>query len=665
MMGKHLLNERLSTKLSSASESGVAPSGGVLQRKSACGGSTSPTLSCSRFEKKKLLGQPLQTKLRINEPGDACEREADRAMQLIMKRPKSTNRTVAPRIPEPPLVQQKADVNTVGPATVPPIVSEVLSMPGQPLDAATRLHFEHHFGHDFSNVRIHADSKAAASAQAVNALAYTVGHDVVFGAGQYGSGLMSQNRLLAHELAHTVQQQLGSVPQLQRTEIIIGDRSFAVNFDHLHEIDEKDMPEQIVSMANSWTEEVFLLEDIQSLDSDARRWLLFAIQFLMDNPWKDMSLPEKASHVFLLIGYAPKALHHPPDNENFARDVLRALKRLKNVVTSNVTAPDKRTKKKIKKMVASKVKKKLDAEELQRRLVPALTHLLRYKDPDNWARTGIRSFPVLQKLGDIILQEARIFFAPFADAADSNTNIFLQTPKWQGSSNIFKLGSRETSQEDILGLLWNRAEMVGRNTDPNAEGFSDANIFNDVSYNDNRHEDLEAMQEILEGMLDNNEIRETAGRINQITGMQMKTAIGPVIGLQEEFDVTRYPTACDAHWRGIDTLCHEIVHAMVHPDFEKVKERATFDQIIVEGFTEVLGAQLYNQHVLAKANNSPEYKSQLEAGVPGAPCFDVGIATVDYGDAGKRAEDILRLVGDDNFRAAYFLGKPELAGLPS
>jgi hypothetical protein len=65
---------------------------------------------------------------------------------------------------------------------------------------------EPRFGHDFSRVRVHTDSKAAESARAVNALAYTVGRDVVFGAGQHVPGTSAGQRLLAHELAHVVQQ---------------------------------------------------------------------------------------------------------------------------------------------------------------------------------------------------------------------------------------------------------------------------------------------------------------------------------------------------------------------------------------------------------------------------------------------------------------------------
>jgi hypothetical protein len=107
---------------------------------------------------------------------------------------------------------QRAGAGRDAPATVPPIVHEVLRSPGQPLDAETRAFMEPRFGQDFSGVRVHADAKAAKSAQAVNALAYTVGREVVFGPGQYAPNSISGQRLLVHELVHVLQQQ--RAPQL-------------------------------------------------------------------------------------------------------------------------------------------------------------------------------------------------------------------------------------------------------------------------------------------------------------------------------------------------------------------------------------------------------------------------------------------------------------------
>jgi hypothetical protein len=95
-------------------------------------------------------------------------------------------------------------------SSVPPIVDEVLRSPGQPLDDGTRAFMEPRFGHDFGQVRVHTDAPAAESAEAVHALAYTVGNEVVFGIGLYKPETIAGKRLLAHELAHVTQQNLVS-----------------------------------------------------------------------------------------------------------------------------------------------------------------------------------------------------------------------------------------------------------------------------------------------------------------------------------------------------------------------------------------------------------------------------------------------------------------------
>jgi hypothetical protein len=97
-------------------------------------------------------------------------------------------------------LQRSSRSDAMGGALAPPIVHDVLRSSGEPLDRSTREQFEPKFGRDFSNVRVHRDSLAAASADAVDARAYTVGSHVVLGSN-------ASPATLAHELAHTVQQQ--------------------------------------------------------------------------------------------------------------------------------------------------------------------------------------------------------------------------------------------------------------------------------------------------------------------------------------------------------------------------------------------------------------------------------------------------------------------------
>ena len=105
------------------------------------------------------------------------------------------------------------------PAVTPSLESRINNLKGggQPLDPATRAFFEPRFGHDFSHVRVHADSAAADTAKSINARAFTLGNHVAMGSGEYQPNLQSGQRLLGHELTHVVQQSKSKLsPRIQR-----------------------------------------------------------------------------------------------------------------------------------------------------------------------------------------------------------------------------------------------------------------------------------------------------------------------------------------------------------------------------------------------------------------------------------------------------------------
>src|SRR5215203_6077070 len=148
------------------SEANLRPSqGGLLQRKCACGGTPGPTGECAACRAKRLRLE---------------RRSADQAE----------------------------------PSAVPPIVDEVLSSPSQPLDPATRAFMEPRLGYDFGHVRIHNDERAGESARSVGAFAYTVGNLVVLDRAWYAPHTPKGLHLLAHELAHVVQQRPGGARQV-------------------------------------------------------------------------------------------------------------------------------------------------------------------------------------------------------------------------------------------------------------------------------------------------------------------------------------------------------------------------------------------------------------------------------------------------------------------
>src|SRR5215471_7918923 len=104
------------------------------------------------------------------------------SLPSVASKPKSLAMTAAHLIPQSVSNGERRQ------SIAPPIVSDVLSSAGQPLDTPTRVNMERRFGHDFSRVRIHADAHAAESARAVDALAYTVGQRIIFGTGQFQPG---------------------------------------------------------------------------------------------------------------------------------------------------------------------------------------------------------------------------------------------------------------------------------------------------------------------------------------------------------------------------------------------------------------------------------------------------------------------------------------------
>jgi hypothetical protein len=114
-----------------------------------------------------------------------------------------------------------------GPVQAPPDLAATVAAPGRPLDPGVRAAMEAAFGHDFSAVRIHTDARAARSAAAIHSSAWTVGSHIGFAGGRYEPGTATGRRLLAHELAHVVQQ-LGTTAHPQTSRLRLGDPGDAV-----------------------------------------------------------------------------------------------------------------------------------------------------------------------------------------------------------------------------------------------------------------------------------------------------------------------------------------------------------------------------------------------------------------------------------------------------
>src|SRR5439155_12983239 len=122
----------------------------------------------------------------ISRPHHQPEREADRAAEIVSHGGSLAGWSFAAVSTAPPASPGSVDVG------------DALSTPGRPLDPATRRRMAAGFGSDFSGVRVHDDARAAATAASIDAAAFTVGDDVVFGRGRYRPSGPDGARLLAH-----------------------------------------------------------------------------------------------------------------------------------------------------------------------------------------------------------------------------------------------------------------------------------------------------------------------------------------------------------------------------------------------------------------------------------------------------------------------------------
>jgi Domain of unknown function (DUF4157) len=148
----------------------------------------------------------IQARLRIGAPGDAHEQEANRVGRAVVSAPGpgGTHRSGLADIP------RTLSGETPGVSVGAGKDFENLWGHGQPLAQPLRGFFESRFGHDFGRVRIHAGAQAAGLAESMQARAFAIGRDVVFGAGEFAPDTSRGRELMAHEITHVVQQEGGA-----------------------------------------------------------------------------------------------------------------------------------------------------------------------------------------------------------------------------------------------------------------------------------------------------------------------------------------------------------------------------------------------------------------------------------------------------------------------
>jgi hypothetical protein len=198
-------------------------SGLLLQRKCACGSRASVlTGGCEECGEQKMLG--LQTKLAISESGDRYEQEADRIADEIMHRPDNPIGPITPiaSMAQPRTVKAKKSADeseAVSPNSRGKVDTLQLNG-GEPLQENVRVPMEAKFSRDFRQVRVHCGTRATKVSQMLGAQAFTIGHDIAFGGGNFEPTSTTGQRLLVHELVHVAQQESGGSNVLQMKRLM-------------------------------------------------------------------------------------------------------------------------------------------------------------------------------------------------------------------------------------------------------------------------------------------------------------------------------------------------------------------------------------------------------------------------------------------------------------
>jgi hypothetical protein len=467
---------------------------------------------------------------------------------------------------------------------------------------------------------------------------------------------------------------LSAIPTIPGARSLVEIEGLMVEVDYSTAIRVRDgeLADRIAALIDAFAgagPELDQAEAIAALGSGARRWLLFALQLHLDNASAAPSL-NAAEAVWHLLARAPHAEHPPladPDNL-FVDEALRISGWLESALADRMRRPNDIQVEAVQddlKLPPSKARTRaeLDVPQFRKRMKSALSFLVYRALSHRPDKLGADPIEELKPLGDLIVEEARTYFAPYAEAARRNV---FSLGGWKASENTYAVESRNFTEEDRVQFLIQRGFLVGGNTDRSAGRFNDANIFADTGFDSARPSDRQVLREVALSVLETPGMSGLVDVMVRHTGRMDDESVQPRIGLSIEYDAET-TTACRARWGHLRTLCHEVLHAMAHSNFNAAGWRVPFDQIVWEGFPEVLGVELFNERIVPKASSAggaPGFKARLEAGIDGAPCPDPDATKVDYGLGGVRAARIEGTIGRERFRAAFFLGRPELAGLP-
>lgn len=626
-------------------------------------------------EDNKINGPAIQCRLTVGAPGDPLEDEADNMADTVMRMPLIQRKCAhckeeetAQRKPlshsVTPFIQTKGNDEVTTSAALTSSINSSRGS-GSLMDNGTRTFMEDRFGSDFSDVNIHTGHESVMMNRELNAKAFTVGNDIYFNENEYNPQSDSGKHLLAHELTHVIQQGHGQ-QQVSRAEYKTGKSKVQVDYGNVVFHDNiNEYESEIENRYTAWTGQpaANIHARITALTNQQKRWVLYAIDLLTDNPLANLN---KVGAVNRLITYAPSAMYEPLTGYdyrkpvfNFENEVLRVSGWFELSLTAGLRRPSSDDQSMLDiaynhagtggggSSCPAKRSAALDEPKLRAEIPKLMSAYLQARvTAISGKATQTQNISDILPIADIVQREALQFFSPYIGR--SSNKHFLQN--WKYSAHVKESTAPGAIPNDVrLAYLANRA---------NGEA-GKAGLFQQTNFDSRCQADSDVFDNIVETM---NLDPTVTTQLNTILSWQSFTGhdsqhADTVINLQS----LASKNECEARWASINTLCHEIMHAYVHPGFTGLSNGR---RIITEGFTEILGDELFEE-IRKRASKNPAYRAQFEGGVTAGSCTNTPIpaSKTEYDDDGKFAGAILNIVGPDRFRAAYFLGRTTLAGL--
>ena len=515
-------------------------------------------------------------------------------------------------------LQRKTTVNQAERQTVPQIVHDVLRSPGKPLDEQSRSYFDPLFGHDFSQIRIHADAHAADSARSVNALAYTVGRNVVFGAGQYQPETATGRRLLAHELTHAVQQ---GPAEVTPTEVGPADHASEREADAIAERVDQKGPVVPVGPVQS---------RLQRTPSDPT-----------------------------------SQAHYPTQSERQSvQDVLNPQQQAA-AASGNATVDP----------VDDPAQFRTDMETCMNDYISRVLPIAEARQ----LSTVSLGLPEVQSLSDVAQREVNRFFSRYLTAAVHSQAEQTRRANFQLRNHVHLVSERH-SDADLIACNWLTSRMAdacgthmgGHNvlaststakrscSPPSSSSSSSAPATTPAN-----ERDQTLFQSVRDAIFSakQNELR-------TIVMFQSSFESGGEAFIQEKIRPESGESASDTmirgRWEALGTIIHEMLHAVAHEQFSDAVSNVENTNIGVEGFAEYF-ARIVHNDIRARAANDAALRASVE-GVT-TQTFDSGRAPERTGGTYQPYVDSVVQIRDyiagneESLRVAYFMGRVEYIGL--